>query len=143
MQLQMGAAFSEQPDRMPEVQEPVLGPTTKETHALSLRESQDQQLANDCGHRLIPSVGQPDQPIVITGWHPGRDRRPRFFHSRPSSSSPFRNRLILHGFDPPNRVDLPGGVPADRFSLAIYGILGRRVTYKSLIGTALNTPDWN
>jgi transposase-like protein len=32
---------------------------------------------------------------------------------------------------------------ADRFSLAITGIVGRRLTYKELIGAARTTPDWN
>ena len=32
---------------------------------------------------------------------------------------------------------------ADRFSLAICGIVGRRLTYKTLIGAARTTPDWN
>src|SRR5258705_5589627 len=32
---------------------------------------------------------------------------------------------------------------ADRFSLAITGIVGRRLTYKNLIGAARTTPDWN
>src|SRR5258708_9292144 len=32
---------------------------------------------------------------------------------------------------------------ADRFNLAVTGIVGRRLTYQNLIGTGRNTPDWN